>query len=266
MEDIYDHREGRPDHPHRHNYYTVVLIKKAEGLHKIDFNQYTLEDGQIYFISPGQVHQIIEDARSEGYAIVFSQHFLLQNNIPARFVENLNLFRLFGESPPMTLDEDEMQLLSNYAEEMLEVYSSQLSHKTEALGALLKLLLIRCNNLSSLPERDTQSQEAGNVLVRGFKDLLEDNYRQWHSASEYAAALHVTPDHLSKVLRSLTGRSAKEHIQGRITTAAKRMLYFTELSTKEIGYELGFSEPANFSAFFKKCTGESPSAFRLGAR
>ncbi len=46
MEDIYDHREGRPDHPHRHNYYTVVLIKKAEGLHKIDFNQYTLEDGR----------------------------------------------------------------------------------------------------------------------------------------------------------------------------------------------------------------------------
>ncbi len=266
MEDIYDHRAGQPDHPHRHNYYTVVLIKKAAGLHKIDFQEYSLENSQIYFIGPGQVHQISENQRSVGYAILFSQRFLLQNNIPVRFVENLNLFRLFGESLPMSLDEDELQLLSNYAEEMLELHSSQLRHKTEALGALLQLLLIRCNNLCSLPDRDTQSQEAGNVLVRDFKELLEENYREWHSAAEYAAALHITSDHLSKVLRSLTGRSTKEHIQGRITTAAKRMLYFSELSTKEIGYELGFSEPANFSAFFKKCTGESPSAFRVGAR
>ena len=266
MEDIYDRSEGQPDHPHRHNYYTVVLTKKASGLHKIDFQEYSLEDRQIYFIGPGQVHQILEEQRSEGYAILFSQHFLLQNNIPVRFVENLNLFRLYGESPPMSLDKDELQLLTNYAEEMLQLHSSQLSYKTEALGALLQLLLIRCNNLCSLPERDTQSQEAGNVLVRGFKELLEENYKGWHSASEYADALHVTPDHLSKVLRSLTGRSTKEHIQGRITTSAKRMLYFSDLSTKEIGYELGFSEPANFSAFFKKCTGESPSSFRSTAR
>ena len=149
---------------------------------------------------------------------------------------------------------------------MLNLHQSNINYKTEALGALLQLFLIRCNNLCSLPERDTQSLEAGNALLKNFKDLLEENYKQWHGASQYAARLSITPDHLSKVLRSLTGRSTKEHIQGRITTAAKRMLYFSELSTKEISYELGFSEPSNFSAFFKKCTGESPSAFRSPAQ
>lgn len=262
MEDIFESNKGRPDTPHRHNYYTIVLVKKARGLHKIDFHQYSLADNQIYFISPGQVHQIIEDRRSMGYAIVFSQRFLLENNIPARFLENLGLFRLFGESPALDLDESELQILSAYAEEMLGLYQSNSNFKTEAIGALLQLLLIRSNNLCCLPILDTQSMEAGNVLIRRFKQLLEDNYKQWHSAAEYAAQLNITPDHLSKVLKSLTGRTAKEHIQGRITTAAKRMLYFSELSTKEIGFELGFSEPANFSAFFKKCTGESPSAFR----
>ena len=266
MEDIYASRKGRPDTPHRHNYYTVVLVKKASGLHKIDFHQYELNNSQIYFVSPGQVHQIIEDERSEGFAILFSQRFLLENNIPQRFLDNLKLFQLFGESPPMDLDDEELQKLNSYAEEMLKLHQSSDNYKTEALGALLQLLLIRCNNLCSLPDRDTQSLEAGNVLLKRFKDLLETNYKKWHGAAEYASQLHITPDHLSKVLRSLTGRSTKEHIQGRITTAAKRMLYFSDLSTKEIGYELGFSEPANFSAFFKKCTGESPSAFRSEAQ
>ncbi|MBL4708824.1 MAG: helix-turn-helix domain-containing protein, partial [Flavobacteriales bacterium] len=54
---------------------------------------------------------------------------------------------------------------------------------------------------------------------------------------------------------------AKEYIQSRIITEAKRLLYFSKLSNKQIGYELGFGEPANFSAFFKKCTGFSPSNF-----
>ncbi|MEM0994741.1 MAG: helix-turn-helix domain-containing protein [Bacteroidota bacterium] len=44
--------------------------------------------------------------------------------------------------------------------------------------------------------------------------------------------------------------------------AAKRLLRFSELQNKEIAYELGFSAPANFSQFFKKCTGVSPSKFR----
>ena len=266
MGDIYEERKGEPDTAHRHNYYTVVLVKKAKGLHKIDFHQYELKNSQIYFVSPGQVHQIIEEEKSEGYAILFSQNFLLENHIPLRFIENLKLFQIFGESPPMQLETDELQKLSDYAEEMLELQQSIHSHKTEALGALLQLILIRCNNLCSLPDRDTQSLEAGNLLVRKFKDLLDRHYKKWHAASEYASQLNITTDHLSKVLKSLTGRSTKEHIQGRITTAAKRMLYFSELSTKEIGYELGFSEPGNFSAFFKKCTGESPSAFRSEAR
>jgi AraC-like DNA-binding protein len=64
------------------------------------------------------------------------------------------------------------------------------------------------------------------------------------------------------VVKSLSGKTAKDFIQSRIIIEAKRMLYFTELSLKEIGYQLGFSEPANFSAFFKKSTGKSPSLFR----
>ena len=81
--------------------------------------------------------------------------------------------------------------------------------------------------------------------------------------SQYAEALHITPDYLNASLKSLTGTGAKEHIQNRILIAAKRLLKFSDLNTKEIAYELGFSEPANFSIFFKKHTGISPSKFEV---
>ena len=64
MEDIYTTRNGKVDEPHRHNYYTVLIIKQAKGLYKIDFNSYELSDQQIFFVAPGQVHQVIETKKS----------------------------------------------------------------------------------------------------------------------------------------------------------------------------------------------------------
>src|SRR5690554_6908246 len=80
MEDIYTKRQGKVDEPHRHSYYTVLIIRKAIGLHKIDFNSYELSDQQIFFVAPGQVHQVIEKEKSLGYAMLFSNQFLVENS------------------------------------------------------------------------------------------------------------------------------------------------------------------------------------------
>ena len=262
MEDIHDKHGGKPDEPHRHNYYTILLVKKASGEHRIDFNSYPLGNMQLFFISPGQVHQMIEASQSVGYSMVFSTQFLVQNNIPLSFIDDLNLFNDFGDTPPLTLSKEELETLSRYAEEILEINASDRSFKYEAMGAFIKLILIRCHNLCSLKSIDSNIQETGNTVLRNFKSLVDLHHTQWHGTTEYANELNISPDHLNRVIKSLTGKTAKEHIQSRIITAAKRLIYFTDLSSKEIGYELGFSEPGNFSAFFKRCTGFSPSKFK----
>ena len=47
METIYEKRRGKPDVPHRHDYYTVLLVKKAKGQHMIDFKAYPLSGNQV---------------------------------------------------------------------------------------------------------------------------------------------------------------------------------------------------------------------------
>jgi len=81
MEAIYEKRNGEIDEPHRHNYYTVLIIHQAKGQHKIDFNTYELAHNQIYFVAPGQVHQVIESEKSIGYVMTFSTQFLIENSI-----------------------------------------------------------------------------------------------------------------------------------------------------------------------------------------
>lgn len=263
MEDIFDLHHGKPDEPHRHEYYTVVLVKNASGRHMIDFREFDLSDRQVYFISPGQVHQIIEDEKSFGWALTFSRQFLIENHIETSFLEDLHLFRDFGDTPPLLLTDEELGVLNAYAEEMDDFVKSDKKFRYQAVGALLKLFLIQCNHSCDLGKvENTQVAQASVTLLRSFKQLLNQHFERWHKVSEYAEAMFITPDHLNNAVKSMTGKTAKEHIQARITLAARRYLLFSDFTLKEIAYQLGFSEPANFSQFFKKCTGESPSVWR----
>ncbi|MDD7915348.1 AraC family transcriptional regulator [Polaribacter ponticola] len=262
MEDVYTKRNGKIDEPHRHNFYTVLIVKQAKGQHKIDFNSYPLESNQIFFVAPGQVHQVIEEKKSYGFAMTFSNQFLVENSIPLSFIESLNLFQNYGQSPPLKPNAAQLHSIENFATNIFNLFYSDATMKNLSIGAFLKLLLIECNNICAINPIESDVDTSGDNLLRSFKTAVDINYKKEHSTTFYANELFISPDHLNRTFKSKTGKTAKEYIQARIITEAKRLLYFTNLSNKEIGFELGFNEPANFSAFFKKHTQLSPSNFK----
>lgn len=262
MEEIYTKRNGRVDEPHRHNYYTVLIVNKAKGQHKIDFNSYKLSNKQIYFVAPGQVHQVIEEEQSFGFAMTFSNQFLIENSIRLSFIESLNLFQNYGQNPPLIPTENQFEAIEGFLNQIFNLFNSEANMKFLSIGAFLKLLLIECNNICSINPIESEIDSSGDNLIRLFKKEVESNYKKEHSTTFYANKLFITPDHLNRTFKAKIGKTAKDYIQARIITEAKRLLYFTDLSNKEIGFKLGFNEPANFSAFFKKHTQVSPSNFK----
>ncbi|PQJ22910.1 AraC family transcriptional regulator [Tenacibaculum sp. SG-28] len=262
MEAIYQKRNGRSDDPHRHDYFTILLVRKAKGIHKIDFNSYVLDNFQIYFVSPGQVHQVLEEEMSIGYVMTFSSQFILENNIPISFIESLNLFNDYGETPPLLPSQNSFAKVLHFVTEIFQIYHSKAVMKYLSIGAYLKLFLIECNAICEVNPVPSISDISENTIISKFKHLVNDNFSKEHSTSFYAELLHITPDHLNRVIKQAIGKTAKEYIQSRILIEAKRLLYFTQFSNKEIAYQLGFSEPANFSAYFKKLSGFSPLHFR----
>lgn len=262
MEDIYTKRNGRVDEPHRHNYYTVLVIKKAKGLHKIDFNSYELANKQIFFVAPGQVHQVIETEKSFGFAMTFSNQFLVENSIPLSFIDSLNLFQNYGQSPPLMPADIQFEKLEGFVQNIFSLFNTDALMKNLSIGSYLRLLLIECNNICAINPIESDIDNSGDNLIRAFKNAVENSYKTEHSTAYYASGLYITPDHLNRTVKAKIGKTAKEYIQTRIITEAKRLLYFSDLSNKEIGYTLGFNAPANFSAFFKKHTNLSPLHFR----
>jgi AraC family transcriptional activator of pobA len=92
--------------------------------------------------------------------------------------------------------------------------------------------------------------------------LVEQDFRQTHSVSDYAAALGVTPTHLSRACNIACGRPASAIVADRVYFEARRMLKETKYPVKTISETLGFQSPAYFTRAFHKQTGLTPSAFR----
>ena len=103
MEVIYKQAAGKADHPHRHDYFTILLVESAEGIHKIDFKDYPLQTFQAFFIYPGQVHQVITTSQPKGWVITFTNDFMIENGINERFIADINLFRTANQNPPLSL-------------------------------------------------------------------------------------------------------------------------------------------------------------------
>nr|WP_321373164.1 helix-turn-helix transcriptional regulator [uncultured Bacteroides sp.] len=267
LEDLYRMKHGESDIPHRHDYYTIIFFEKGEGTHIVDFTEYQIEDNSIYFIVPGQMHQVIPTSEPKGWTMKFTDEFLIANSISDKLINGIYLFNEFGQSPPLSINEAQMSVYLNIISQIDYFSESLESYTQEAIGALMKLFFIQSNNHCSLQKNDNpQLMETTNQLLHLFKQLLNKHYTSMHMVSDYANKLNVTADYLNKTVKSITGKSAKDHIQSKIIIEAKRSLLFTEISSKELAYELGFEESAHFNNFFKKITAQTPSEFRVLAR
>lgn len=267
LEDVYTAEFWESERPHRHAYYAIMFIEKGTGIHYVDFNEYKVEDGSIFFVQPQQMHQLLFFSPPVGRIILFTEDFLMANAIPDKLINDIYLFNEYGISPPIQVDEKKMPVYLNILSQMAYFTQSIENFTTEAFGSLLRLFLIQCNSqCTTVKMQNTQLVEGGNHLIRPFKQLLEKRFATDHMVSDYAAELAVTSDYLNKTLKSLTGVSAKDHIQNKLIIEAKRSLIFSDISNKELAFYLGFEEPAHFNNFFKKMTGITPTEFRNSAR
>ena len=127
------------------------------------------------------------------------------------------------------------------------------------LGHLHRGLTQQAGNREPVSDRRT-------ALVKQLQTCLDRHMPEIRSVTDYAHMLSVTPTHLSRVAKEVTGKTVAEIIQDRILLEAKRKLAFTDLPVSEIAYALKFSSPSYFTRFFSTRMAETPKSFRQRSR
>ena len=74
--------------------------------------------------------------------------------------------------------------------------------------------------------------------------------------------MNISPVYLNEIVKDITGQSSGQYIKNEIVLLAKRELFHTSDSIKEIAYRLGFTDSAYFTRLFTDVAGVSPGKFR----
>lgn len=252
IQDVLQKQTNGVEEPHRHNFYTIIWTQQGSGNHRIDTHTFPVEANSIFFIHPEQVHQLTSSEDTTGIALLFTQDFLIKNGLSEAFLHSLHLFHEKGSSTLISIPDDDVYI-QQLVDKMSPIYESEGSFRSEKLSALLKLFLIHCSELAKVQQHEIfEDVEAYPEIVIKFKKLVDEKYFEWHKVNQYAEKLLTTSNYLNELVKKHTGRSAKVHIRNRLISEAKRLAYFTHLSNKEIGFQLGFNDPSHFAKFLRQ--------------
>ncbi|MBI3883401.1 MAG: helix-turn-helix transcriptional regulator, partial [Sphingobacteriales bacterium] len=121
-------------------------------------------------------------------------------------------------------------------------------------------LFILCSRYNT--KKETETNKYSSTLLRSFKKLIDENYKEKKLTKEYAELLYITPNHLNALCKDVTGQSAGEIIRDRVLLEAKRLLVNSNSNISEIANELNFVDNSYFTKFFKKYEGITPETFK----
>lgn len=110
-------------------------------------------------------------------------------------------------------------------------------------------------------EKHDQSTRTQDVFMQ-FKRLVHKYCFSERSIPFYASQLHVTPHHLSAIIRKASGHSVMYWINRATIQEAKLLLKTNNAMGYEIADQLHFSSASAFSKFFKRETGMTPKMYQ----
>lgn len=240
---------------HRDKEHTFHIVEKGSVLIEIDFQKYRIKAPAVVYMHPNQVHRILDFTTMAVCSLAIKNENLNADNL--RFLEELAPLKPLVLTKKMYTDiYDTFSLCLNF--------SRQTNNKLHHL-----LLKESCNTLvvliiSVFLNENKSSNQLSRVelIAKSFQQLLEKNYGTMKRPNEYSRLLNISTHYLNKSVKHTTGSSVSQHIQDRIILEAKRLLYHSDKSVKEIAFELGYDDYPYFSRLFSKTTGMSALIFR----
>ncbi len=239
--------------PHRHaRLHQILLIDKGGGVASFEGRAHPLGPMRVINVPVGSVHGFRFLPGTQGWVLTIPMEVLDEALLAS---EGLNtvLARSAVERASAQMRDAMKQIFAEHAGRR---YAR--AHLLRSLSCTLVGLVARV-----LSSRDGTGDAAARPdLLQRFQEMVETHYLRHWSVSQYAAALSVTPTHLTRVARAATGHAASQVILNRVVREARRNLVYTDLPISTIAYALGFKDPAYFSRVYAAATGFSPRRFR----
>ncbi len=261
IQSIYEETGSLDELSKNSDYFQLFWITQGTGTYIVDLEKTSIQSNHVFCIKPGQKHKLGLDDNARGFVFLFTESFINTGELEFDLGCQSGFLHLFSPSAGIILQHEILNDMKDLVDKILKEFNNLFSFKTEILKRYFKIFLIyltRGFEEKFKPVMQTRNME----MVQNFMRLVEKNFKEKKMVADYAGHLAVTPNYLNEVVKKNTGHSAGHHIRQRVILEAKRIAVYSDLSMKEIAYELGFLDPYHFSKFFKTAAGINFSDFK----
>lgn len=252
-----------PFEARRLDYIVIALCTGGEARYRIDGEEQTLKQGDVFIISENHVIDSFT-ASSDLLGICFFMsvdffHEIIQS------VSNVSALFLFARTHPViSLSAREQQVFQQYfnsiRDSLKETDNPFLRHLVRTL--MLAMFYSLSNVIYHFQQQPVAKQKRANAIFNQFIKMVEKNCHHERRVSWYAQQLNITPKYLSEAVKSISKRTPNDWIDSCVIIEARVLLKNSSKSIKEIAEELNFANQSFLGKYFKERVGMSPKAYR----
>jgi AraC family transcriptional activator of pobA len=244
--------------PVRATGHSCLFLTSGTARMRIGPELYTIQPGEVLLVRTGQVHSFEPGDVNTGFICRFTTDFLGSAPGSSQGLAPFALLQVWG-NPLVRLPAQTAKFVEHDLQRLLVEYQAHQVQHPELVRAYLLALL---HELSLHALESGEPLTAAVSLTNRFKQLVAGSLRTVVRISDYAALLHVTPNYLTKCVRTVTGKSPVKWLEESRVAEAKGLLFQSELSISDIALQVGVTDASYFSRFFKQHVGVTPQVFR----
>ncbi|WP_162845402.1 helix-turn-helix domain-containing protein [Labilibaculum antarcticum] len=243
---------------------SVSLIYITEGVLniKVGYSDYTICQSELLIIQPFKPYSIEkESSNAKGIILQITADGMIGTMGSHSLIFNLDILETWSRSK-YSIDKKLSHFIENIFERIYLEYCGGINNLMLVNAYAITLIL----ELNGISKNLSKFNSAAIDLTHRFKKEVYNRLEINLPISEYAKHLSVTPNHLNKSIKLVTGESTSSLLSKIKLTEAKYLLFMAELTIADIADKLGFDDSSYFSRFFKKHEGISPVEYRSKSR
>lgn len=244
--------------PHRRSIYFFFYVTQGRAVRSKNLNRYEVRENDFYCLPAFQITSLEAMSKDiKGFYCHFEPEIFNQSQLNVKIEQDFPFFSIMAEPLVKIISVDRIG-------QQLELLYTEYNHNEMQREKIIALHLTTLLNEVNFDysERPSSPSSAASILTQRYKNALSEHIGQLKRVVDGAHILGVTPNHLNKSVKKVTGKSAHELLVHMRVLQAKVWLKQTDLQIKEIAYKLGEFESSDFSKFFKKVTGQTPIEYR----
>ncbi len=252
---------------HKHNYVEIVYICKGSITNCIGGKELIMKQGDLLLLNQHVKHSVKKAGQGDiGINFIALPEFfdiplqmLSEHNVIADFLSSI--FRSKDATPHYLLFQLEShKMIENLIENMiLSIINENMKDDIINQYSMGMVFLYLMNHLESLKESSSQSYK--DIVVQATLKYINTWYKE-ASLSKVAEDFNISVSNLSKIIKSDTGFTFREHLMRKRFQRAVMFLVETDMPVEEIAAAVGYENFSFFFRQFKTRYGMTPKQYR----